>query len=363
MRFRHKVAVLTVTVLSQHIQWAGAADRVFVLNNSPMENAVMEFRHDRGEFSMVGKYPTSGRGTGGGLGNQAALAFSPNRRFLLAVNPGTDTVSSMRFGASSLELVDTVSAGGERPVSVAAFKRWVYVLNAGAPNTIAGFRITSSGHLRPIPESTRTLSQMSTGPAQIGFSPDGKAVVVTEKATNLVVTFAFDEETGLTGTRRTVQSPGDTPFGFAFHRDGALVVSEAVGGTASSLSSYEVRETGALRVMSPAVPAGDERAACWVVLSPNGRFAYTTNTASDSVSLYRLSDGSDLAVIADVAAATGAGPTDLDINPAGNTVVVLNAASGTLSSYSASRSTGLLEEWGESDPVLEPGMATGLLMR
>ena len=57
-----------------------------------------------------------------------------------------------------------------------------------------------------------------------------------------------------------------------------MLVSEAVGGAAgaSTLSSYVLGGDGAATVVSPAVPSG-QAAACWVVTTRDGRFAYVSN--------------------------------------------------------------------------------------
>lgn len=53
--------------------------------------------------------------------------------------------------------------------------------------------------------------------------------MVTEKATNKIVTFQLDQE-GLPGQAQVQDSNGPTPFGFAFGKRGQLFVSEAFGG-------------------------------------------------------------------------------------------------------------------------------------
>ena len=105
-----------------------------------------------------------------------------------------------------------------------------------------------------------------------------------------------------------------TPFGFAFAPDGNLIVSEAFGGAAdsSALSSYDVGRRGVLTPISSSVGT-TETAACWVVVTGDGAFAYTTNTGSGSVSGYAIEpDGSLTLLDADgVTGTTGAGPIDL----------------------------------------------------
>lgn len=75
---------------------------------------------------------------------------------------------------------------------------------------------------------------------------------------------------------------GQTPFGFVFSRGGDLVVSEAFGGAAgaSALSSCDIAGNQ-LQAISPVVNT-NQTAACWVVVTDNGRYGYTTNTGSSS---------------------------------------------------------------------------------
>jgi hypothetical protein len=66
------------------------------------------------------------------------------------------------------------------------------------------------------------------------------------------------------------------------------------GANASSASSYEVSEEGDLAVISGAVPT-KQTAACWLITSRDGRFIYTANAGSGSISGYRVDhDGCDL---------------------------------------------------------------------
>ena len=63
----------------------------------------------------------------------------------------------------------------------------------------------------------RSLSGSGVGPAQIAFTPDGSSLLVTEKNTNALVTFAIGRD-GLPADMRVQASVGATPFGFAFGR-------------------------------------------------------------------------------------------------------------------------------------------------
>ncbi len=95
-------------------------------------------------------------------------------------------------------------------------------------------------------------------------------LVVTEKATNQIVTYQIDHS-GLPGDPQVQASAGQTPFGFAFGRRDQLFVSEAFGGAAdqSAVSSYEVDDDGSLHTVSASIGT-NQTAACWVVVTPDG---------------------------------------------------------------------------------------------
>ncbi|MEZ4416479.1 MAG: beta-propeller fold lactonase family protein [Gemmatimonadota bacterium] len=286
-----------------------------------------------GGLSFEGAFATGGLGTGAGLGNQGGMHLSANHRRLLVVNAGSNDVSAFDLRGAEPTRTDLEPSGGVRPVSVTQHGSLVYVLNAGSPENVSGFRLDEDGRLTPIPGSTRALSAPSVGAAQVSFSPDGRTLVVTEKATNRLVSFPVLPD-GTLGSASVIDSPGQTPFGFAFDARGNLFVSEAFGGAAgaSTLSSYRVVSAATLEVVSAAVPTG-ETAACWVVVTPNSRFAYVTNAGTGTVSSYAISPSGAAQLHASAAALTGAGPIDMALNRGGRYLYVLNSGSHEITSH------------------------------
>ena len=160
-------------------------------------------------------------------------------------------------------------------------------------------------------------------------------------------------------------SSGATPFGFAFSRSGVLVVSEAFGGApdASALSSYEVNgNTGALRTISPSVGT-TETAACWVAITPNGKYTYTTNTASGTVTGYAIWQGALTLLNSDgVTGDLGAGTAPTDVAISGDGQFLYAVASGThaLQGFSVAPDGSLSAAGGASGL---PAGTTGLAVR
>ena len=330
-------ALLVAAGAEEAVRAERSPGAVYTMSNATRGNRILAFdRAPNGTLTPAGSFATGGLGTGGGLGNQGGLTSSDNDRWLLAVNAGSNDVSLFATDDDGLRWVDKVPSGGLQPVSVTIHRDLVYVLNAGSDN-VSGFRLRPHGKLSPLVGSTRPLSGSGTGPAQVQFSADGRVLVVTEKATNLIVTYAVDED-GFLGPPQPQASQGVTPFGFAFGPRRQLFVSEAFGGApgGSAVSSYHVNVDGRLQIVSPSV-ATHQTAACWVVVTEDGRFAYTTNTGSGSISGYEIDDDGALTLLnADGRTAdTGAGsaPTDLALSENGRFLFVLNSAAHSISAF------------------------------
>ncbi len=341
---------------------AAAAGRkvVYTSTNAAAGNAVLAFaRAGDGSLRPAGSFATGANGTGGGLGNQGAIASSRGGRFLYVVNAGSDSISTFAVHPRRLVLVGTIASGGEGPISLTAHRNLLYVLNAGS-GTIAGFSGAQHGSLSPLSRSERPIA--GSGPAEVLFSPDGGVLVVTDKDSNTIDTFAIGRS-GRPGPAQSHPSVGEEPFGFDFDKRGHLIVSEAFGGAAgaSAVSSYSVAPSGALGVISPSV-ADNQTAACWIAISPNGRFAYTTNTGSGSISSYSLGHDGSLQLLDQVAADTGAAsaPTDLDASRSGRLLLALLPGTDSVASYrvGGGGSLRLVDQVGGV-----PGSATGLVAR
>jgi len=335
---------------------AQAGGHVYTMNNAAAGNEIVHYaRATDGSLTFVANYATAGTGTGGGLGNQGGIALSAGGDLLVAVNAGSnDFTLFRRMRDGSLAIVDREPSGGTMPISVTIHARWIYVLNAGGDGNISGF-VRVPGGVDPIAGSTKPLSQSAPGPAQIQFTRSGRSLIVTEKGTNRILSYAVGP-TGEAGDPVVNNSAGATPFGFDIARNDLIIVSEAVGGApgAGLVSSYRLGDDGTLHTISPAVP-DFQSAPCWIVITRNGRFAYTTNTASNSISGYVVRGNGELRLrdASGVTANTDAGPIDAAIARGnGSYLYVLNSGAGSIQVFRVT---------GEGALETLPGAATGLV--
>src|SRR3712207_124692 len=108
----------------------------------PANQIAMYRRAADGGLTLLGHYDTGGQGSGpgqrfagDGLGAGNSVQLTPDRRFLLATNAGSNSVSVLAVRHDGLRLTDVAPTGdgspGHRfPNSVAVSGNLVYVLNS-----------------------------------------------------------------------------------------------------------------------------------------------------------------------------------------------------------------------------------------
>jgi 6-phosphogluconolactonase len=283
---------------------------VYVQTNEPDINRVIAFRREPdGALSALDPSPTGGAGDGvPHLTSQGSLILTGDGRHLLVTNAGSNDLSVFAVSVGGIELLQTVPTGGTAPKSVAEHDGLVYVLNTGEPS-LTGLRLGANG-LEPLADSERSLSA-DADPAQVGFRPDGAALIVTERGTDSIVTYPV-ETSGLLGAPQVHASSGATPYGFAFTSGGGtLVVTEAFGAQTgkAAASSYAV-DHGSIAAVTRS--AGNGRSEiCWAVVSKDDRYAFTTNFADGAVSRYAIQSDGSIALDDAVAATAVEGQTGL----------------------------------------------------
>jgi 6-phosphogluconolactonase len=334
---------------------AASATTVYTETNAADKNEIQIFESSPdGNLTLATQVSTGGRGTAAGLGNQSAVVMTHNHRWLFAVNAGSNDISSFAVTKGGLTWVDKVDSGGTTPVSLTFRDGLLYVLNAGGTGNIAGFAVLPDGHLAAIAGSKRPLSSSNAGAAQVGFDRDGDLLVVTEKNTNKIDLYTVHD--GAAEGPVVLNSNGPEPFGFAFDRQGDLIVSEAARAT---VTSYDVDEPGKLTVISGSVPT-HQKADCWIAIAKN--FAYTTNTGSGTVSGYHILRGGELAPLSadGITAITGGGPLDAAVDQDGSTLYVLSPSISKIVTFHI-KTDGSLKLVGSVLGV--PATATGLAAR
>jgi 6-phosphogluconolactonase len=360
---------------------------VFLQSNDPKANVVVAFYRDaQGKLTEQGRYPTGGTGSGSFEDSAQGLLLgtsegeaSPDQQvpygdLLFASNAGSSTVTVFQVTANRLVRVDEVPSGGNKPVSLTVNHGVLYVLNSGetdnrlilGPTTalencttgslpaVTGFAVDSGGHLSQIPGSTRQLSGLKeSGCAQVGFTPDGSQLLVTERVTHVpgqrtgdvgsITSFAVRHD-GTLGARRVIDATGSGPFGFTFTKTGELLTTEQNGGFTNPggghVAAYQPGNND-LRPIGGSV-ANDQTDTCWIAVNSDEHLAYTAAPfGGGRITSYRVGDDG-LTLLKKVASAadgtssdakadgTTEGLTDLALSSDGEYLYQLNSFDGVL---------------------------------
>jgi 6-phosphogluconolactonase len=335
-----------------------APSAVYVQSNERAGNQLLAFRASpNGVLWGPGPVATGGAGDGlAHLPSQGSLTLTGDGRALLVTNAGSDDVTLFAVDGDGPQAVGTTSTGAA-PKSVAEHDGLVYVLNTGDPS-VCGFRMGLGG-LEPVSGSTRPLDA-GCDPAQVGFCPDGSALVVTERTANAIVSYPVGAD-GQLGEPRRRSSAGQTPYGFAFTDDGTLMVVEAFGAAKgrAAASSYAME---GVDVSPVSASVGNGRSEiCWAVVSDDNRYLYTTNFADSGISRYAIGEDGSL-TLDDPAAGVGieghTGLRDEDLSSDSRFLYALDADSRQVFGWSVGASGALsaIGAWGGL-PATAAGLA------
>lgn len=332
----------------------GIADAVFVQSNATTGNQILAYsRSTTGALSFVHAYSTGGLGaaTQGSvvdpLASQGSLYYDPVGALLVAVNAGSDTITTFHVNGDVLSHRRVLWAG-QLPVSVTSFGRLVYVLDGGSTGAVRGYRLAGD-ELSPIWGSVRHLGLDATAtpqylntPGQVGFSPDGRQLLVTTKDNGSDIdVFGVRPDGRLTWHFVANPSAEPVPFGFVFDPSGHLVVTEAGG---QDVSTYSLAAGGALTHLSTVVDG--QAAPCWITTADG--YYFVANAGSADISGYQVDAAGNASLISadgGIAATTDAGPIDLAASSNGQFLYVEAGGAGAVDEF-AVNSDGTLSSLG-----------------
>lgn len=313
----------------------------FAMTNRSSGNQIVSYKRAAdGALSRVGSVSTRGRGIGTDLDTQGSLQLSADHHYLYA---GSDDVTVFAVNGTHLRFVQKVYAGDE-PNSLTIHGDLLYVLDGSvAANGIRGFRMNANGNLTEIPNSVRLLSSPIAVPGTVQFSPDGRLLLVTEKTTNELLSperaidaFQVSSDGSASAMPKRDASHGVRPFSLAFRNDNQLLVAESFDATPgkAAVSSYQVSSNGSLAVTSGSIP-NHQTDTCWIVITKNGRYAYTANFGSGTISSYAINPDGKIQLLNGSAAFLGAQsqPVDLAQTADSHYLYLLLRGSGAVAAF------------------------------
>jgi 6-phosphogluconolactonase len=310
---------------------------IYVTTNASSSNVVLAFvPRAGGDPTLLGMYPTTGKGAGSHADfSSDAVRISDDHRFLFAVDSGSNSIASFRINAGyDLAFAGSVSSGGLSPNNLAVRGTSLFVTNSGdlasgVPPTVNGFLIQNDGTLLANGGSVSLDDPTRSTPSDALFDSTGTALIVPDFRTSKIDFYPIDAGK-IAGAPAVVSSSGALPFGAKIFAN-TLVVSESAG----SVSSYATAAISTAPITSAL--ANGERGTCWLALTPNGRYAYVSNTQSGTISSYSVATSGALTLLAQTAAISALGsssqPLDIAVAQDGSRLYQLYGAGEALEEY------------------------------
>jgi 6-phosphogluconolactonase (cycloisomerase 2 family) len=308
---------------------AGSGNGVYVSTNPNGPNTVEAFKRNTktGFLTSVGSFDTGGYGLTAINGAQSHAVVC-TQTHVFVTNAGSNDFSVFRIrNNSGLELVTTVPSLGVRPVSVAIYRKTLYVLNQGqpgvAPARCVGFSIDTEED--PVELDVSAVEFEATDvPTDIFFTQNGVRLVVLQNGANAIDTFTVGADGGLTAQRRLTNV--NAPFGGAKHPRQPFVAFAALADDASP-GVISIRATGtAIPAIVSKLTAPSAVDPCWAATTPNGKKLWTSNFEPASLSLYSVnSNGRLTAVSTYTPTSDSPGALDIAVDPRGKFLYQLRA--------------------------------------
>lgn len=302
---------------------------IYVMSNEPDTNRILVYnRQSDGSLNFISSVSSGGKGFGSRLGSQGGVSVSNNGKWLLAVNGGSNSISSFRIDSDGLTLVSTVNSKGIKPVSIACHDNLVAVANAGENGNMVLFKLAASGELSEIQGAIKELGITPTVPGQVSFTRDGMMLVLSLKQTNKIVAYKVNAS-GEVGTSFEIPTNSPVPFGFAIGTSNQIYVTEA---GENKVSIYGLGSNGLSSFVTPFVP--NQIGPCWATALANGNYFYVANAGTNNVSGFKINGNNSFTMLSDgIVATSGQRTIDIVSSADSKYVYTLNAESKSIRQY------------------------------
>jgi 6-phosphogluconolactonase (cycloisomerase 2 family) len=320
----------------------------------------------------------------------SCLVANRDRTHLYSANE-TDRIGEQREGSVSafaidpasgdLQLLNTVRSGGAGPTYVAIHpsQRFLLVANYFG-GSISVVPIQSDGRLgepcatiqdtgdvgpprasNAPPGSFAISGHDRTHAHMIESDPTGRYVLHVDLGLDRIYIWSFDLATGKLAPAATPYvslPPGDGPRHFHFHPHSPWLVSIQEEGSTLVRFDYD-SATGALapRQTISTLPPGyaGSNFCSEVLFSQDGRFCYAGNRLHDSIGIFSVGPGGELAYVGEEWT-RGNYPRSFSFDPTGRFLYCCNQRADHVTVFEVDTGTGKLRFTGQYAPVGNPSM-------
>jgi 6-phosphogluconolactonase len=320
-----------------------------------------------------------------GVVNPSYLAAAPDGQHIYActdtrmTNAGSLSAFDFDRVTGRLRLINKQPSGGDNPVYVSVHSSglWAAIANYTG-GSLSAFSIQADGSLLPLRQniqhtghSVDTARQAKPHVHSVLFSPDERYLYAQDLGTDQITIYRWrgtavpmaDSPMQLVGT--VVLPAGSGPRHLTFHPNGKIAyLVEEMGGCVDVYRYHP--ESGQLdflqRIASHAAEAKGPFAGADLHVSPDGRFLYVSNRASENtITIFSIDPATGKLHTVGYQPVFGKEPRNFTIDPSGRFLLVANQNSNNIVIFRVDRHTGLLQATG--DELVIPSPSCLKLMR
>jgi 6-phosphogluconolactonase len=317
------------------------ATMVYVSNADSKEIYVLSLENRNGAVALVQQAPVAGM--------VMPLAISPNRRFLYAA------LRSRPFSVATFEIAP--ATGMLRILSTAPLAdNMAYISTDGTGRFLFGASYTGDKiSINAIDEQgvvgDPPIQVISTPPHphSIIIDPSNAHVLVPCLGGDRILQFKFDQTAGRAApnARPFVETQrGAGPRHIVFHPNRRFVyttneLDATVNTYRFDVDTGTLTPAGTASALPPAFEGGAPFASADLHVTPDGRFLYASERASDTLACFRIdAQGGALTAIGSVP--TEQPPRGFNIDPRGRYLLAVGQTSNSMTSYAIDQETGTL---------------------
>jgi len=323
----------------------------------------------------------------------SAMVIAPSGNALFVANSGSNSISSYSINVdATLTPVSATTPTGTTPLGLAIDPggKFLFVANQKS-SSISVFSINGTG-LTAVPGSPFTTIPVGyffangTLPSAVAVSNSGNFLYVANQLANFVSAFAINTTSGaLTPLPVPFYQDGQvSPSGLAVTPNGAFLYVANAGANSNNISAWAICDNVVNSCLNPNTPDGTLSPVTGspfsaglgpvaIAFDPGFNFAYVVDTGSSTISQYSYGPGNGvLTPLSPTTISTGLNPVSIAILPGvvradvGNTlynttdyVYVANIGAGTISIFSLTTSSGLLNVVGQPIVIFGQTSAVG----
>lgn len=346
---------------------------------TPNKNAVLAIPYSNTGVPLTKQskqFLTGGTGTpyvtplpnavGTATGDHQVL-LSSNKKLLFAVNQGSNSIAVFHVNShtGALTGLKDFYSGGLAPVALGYAHGVLVVANHGiiapfnplgpsppGPSDLVSFAVSPGGHLSEV-DST---APDPDGLIDATIAPDGSEIVTTGFFPEVVFGAAFPtfgpqlirsvnvSSGGILTQEDAFSFPSSftsglklpafippalypLPFGVAFNPTPGSPYVYVDAAVAGKLAVYNYSNPSNVTLVSSTDnlgPGGAPTAACWNLISKNGKFLYTSNSVTQNISVFALSNGGATATLLEQVPLKSTGTNDaFSLDSTGNWLYVI----------------------------------------